>query len=270
LALMAIAVLCVSAGSVSGDMIQASVGLAASLVCVTVLAVLERRSAAHVLPPSVFMGGSALALLYVMIAMLNAIVTASEIFVPLFVQELHGQSPLTGGYYAAAMAGGWTVGSLVTSGVAERTARRAMVVAPLIAMVAMAILAMTLPVASGGTVGAMVPIGLCLIFVGFGVGLAWPHLLSNVLKFAPDYEQSLASGAITTVQLFATAMAAAIAGMVANATGLLDPGPVATGRAAFALLALCTAIALGAVVIGAALLKKMQSISRHEEAASLL
>jgi FtsH-binding integral membrane protein len=44
---------------------------------------------------------------------------------------------------------------------------------------------------------------------------------------APAGEQDLASASITTVQLFATALGAALAGMVANLAGLTDPGGVA-------------------------------------------
>ena len=42
----------------------------------------------------------------------------------------------------------------------------------------------------------------------------------------PAGEQALASALITTVQLFATAFGAALAGMVANVTGLTDPGGI--------------------------------------------
>lgn len=82
------------------------------------------------------------------------------------------------------------------------------------------------------------PIAVALAAVGFGVGLGWPHLLTRVLKVAPDDERDLASASITTVQLFATAIGAALAGMVANLGGLTDLGGVAgTSAAAFWLLA---------------------------------
>lgn len=255
LALIVLAVLSVSAGSVSGDLVWGSVGLGVSVICIGALILRERHARSRVLPTSVFRERSVLATHYLMIALLNAIVTASEIFVPLFVQVLHRQSPLIGGYYAAAMAAGWTIGSLVTSGVAQPTVRRVIFAAPVIAMIAMGCLALTLPMPSLGALSTMAPIGLALVAVGFGVGIAWPHLLSGVLKYAPDHEQNLASGGITTVQLFATAMAAAIAGLVANATGLLDPSPAGTSRAAFALLSVCTGLALIAAAIGGRLLR---------------
>ncbi|WP_185830078.1 hypothetical protein [Stenotrophomonas maltophilia] len=65
---------------------------------------------------------------------------------------------------------------------------------------------------------------MALAVIGIGVGLAWPHLLTRVLTSAPPEEQERAGASITTIQLFATAAGAALAGMVANAAGLIDPG----------------------------------------------
>lgn len=59
------------------------------------------------------------------------------------------------------------------------------------------------------------------------MGLAWPHLLTRVFQAAPAGEQDLTSASITTVQLFATALGAALAGMVANLAGLTEPGGIA-------------------------------------------
>ena len=74
---------------------------------------------------------------------------------------------------------------------------------------------------------AVMPICLALVAIGLGVGLAWPHLLTRVFQAAPAGEQDLTSASITTVQLFATALGAALAGMVANLAGLTEPGGIA-------------------------------------------
>ena len=67
-------------------------------------------------------------------------------------------------------------------------------------------------------------IGLGLTLVGFGIGLGWPHLLTRILQVAPADDQDTAATSITTVQLFATALGSAVAGMLANAGGLSMPG----------------------------------------------
>ena len=78
----------------------------------------------------------------------------------------------------------------------------------------------------GGTGGAAVLAAICvaLTAVGAGVGMGWPHLLTGVLRAAPAGETDLTSAAITTVQLVATALGAALAGMVVNMAGLTEPG----------------------------------------------
>nr|WP_314070193.1 MFS transporter [uncultured Roseococcus sp.] len=63
--------------------------------------------------------------------------------------------------------------------------------------------------------------------LAISAGSTSPDLLTGVLKAARPSEQELAGASITTVQLFATAIGAALAGMVVNAGGLIEPGGVA-------------------------------------------
>jgi predicted MFS family arabinose efflux permease len=86
----------------------------------------------------------------------------------------------------------------------------------------------------GGVNWLMVP----LLGVGVGVGLCWPNMLTRVFKSAPKGQENIASAAITTLQLYAMAMGAALAGMVTNAAGFTEPGGMqGTQQAAFALFA---------------------------------
>lgn len=68
----------------------------------------EGHSRARLLPHQALRRGSALASLYATVTLL-VIGMTSEIFVPYFLQTLHGQSPLISGYIAATMAAGWTL-----------------------------------------------------------------------------------------------------------------------------------------------------------------
>ncbi|MOA58291.1 hypothetical protein D3C78_1826640 [compost metagenome] len=54
----------------------------------------------------------------------------------------------------------------------------------------------------------------------------------RVLTLAPAGEGGMASAAITTVQLYGMAIGAAVAGLVANAAGLIAPGGVAGAQSA--------------------------------------
>ena len=177
----------------------------------------------------------------------------TEIFVPYFLQVVHQQTPLAAGYMTAMMAGGWTVASVYSAGRSALQAHRLIRISPWVVFTAIVALAATMPVtvwnpAWFGTVIYCV----ALTAVGFGIGLAWPHLLTRVFSAAAPGEENLASSSITTVQLYATALTAALAGVVANAGGLTEPGGVEGARtAALALFGVfALAPALAAVLAG--------------------
>jgi MFS family permease len=224
LALLIAAVLVISAGSTSPDLMRNIVGIAAAAALTALLVIVEGRARQKLLPDGSLRPTTVIAALYATMSLLAITVTSGEIFVPLFLQILHRQTPLTAGYLAALMAAGWTLGSIASSGVSGRGVGRVILAGPLLELVGMIALAILVPRINWGTWLELAPICLAFVAIGLGVGLAWPHLLTRVLKVALPSEQELAGASITTVQLFATAMGAALAGMVANAGGLIDPG----------------------------------------------
>lgn len=50
------------------------------------------------------------------------------------------------------------------------------------------------------------------------------HLVLRVFKAAPKGEENLASSSVITIQLYATALSAALVGVVVNNSGLISPG----------------------------------------------
>ncbi|HYW58574.1 MAG TPA: MFS transporter [Polaromonas sp.] len=236
LVLLASAVIAVSAGSVSRDAVWNIAGvLSAALLAASLFAV-EKRASTRLLPKDALRGGAALGALYVTMALLAVTVTCTEIFAPLFFQVLHAKSPLASGYLAAIMSAGWTLGSVMSSGATGGRITLAIRTAPAVALASMLALAAWVPTPSNGSWQVLVPICLAMLALGFAVGIAWPHLSTRVLQIAPPGEENLAASSIMTVQLFATAMGAALAGLVANLGGLSSPGGVqGTAGAALAL-----------------------------------
>jgi MFS family permease len=247
LALLALSVLAVSMGSVRPDPRWNVVGMAMALLLLTALVLVERRTGHRLLPRGSLNLTAPLGLLFVTMSLLAITVTSSEIFAPLFLQVLHDQSPLVAGYLAVSMSAGWTIGSVSSSGARGRNIDRAIVLAPALCLTGMVLLAALVPGRSQGDWLSLAVICAAFVVVGLGVGIGWPHLLTRVLQVAPADEQELASGAITVVQLFATALGAAVAGTVTNLAGLIEPGGVAgTSSAAFWLFAVfAVAPALG-------------------------
>lgn len=227
ISLLTAAVLAISAGSTSSDLTRNLAGIAAAFVLMGLLVRAEARMDRKLLPAGALRPGSPLGATYLTMSLLAVTVTGSEVFVPLFLQVLHGQSPLAAGYLAALMSAGWTLGSIASSGAGESGARRAITAGPLLSLMGTVALCILVPRSGAGTWLELAPTCVALVAMGFAVGLTWPHLLTNILKAAPANQQELAGASITTVQLFATATGAALAGMVANAAGLIDPGGLA-------------------------------------------
>jgi MFS family permease len=226
LALLVAAVIALSAGSVAHDRIWNVAGIGGALVFLALLILAERRGAVRLFPADALSPFGRLFALYATMWLLEIAVTPGEVFAPLFFQVLHGQSPLVAGYLAALIGGGWTVGSIMSSGASGREDVRYIVASPVFTFAGMATLAILVPPASGGSWVVLVPICGALICVGFGIGIGWPHLLTRVLKTVRPGEQDTASASLTTLQLLATALGAAMAGMVANLAGFADPGGV--------------------------------------------
>lgn len=227
IALLMAAVLAISAGSTFPDLTWNILGVVAAIVLTGLLVWVEGRARLKLLPLGAFRPTTSIAALYATMFLLSMAVTSGEIFVPLFLQVLHHQSPLVAGYLAALMAAGWTLGSIASAGAGGRGADRMVMAGPLVVLAGMVVLTVLAPNVSAGGWLELAPICLALAGIGMGVGLAWPHLLTRVIKAATTSEQELAGASLTTVQLFSTAMGAALAGMVANAGGLIDPGGTA-------------------------------------------
>lgn len=248
--LLTAAVLAVSAGSVSSTLPLNFLGLAAAAMLTLLLIITESRARHRLLPAGAFRLTTALGALYATMSLLAVAVTSGEIFVPLFLQVLHHQSPLVAGYLAALMAAGWTLGSIASAGMTGRNVRLAILAGPILGGVGMLALALLMPRESDGGAQTLTPICLALTLIGLGVGLAWPHLLTRVFQVAPAGEQDLASASITTVQLFATAFGAALAGMVANIAGLTEPGGIeGTASAAVWLFGVFALAPVGGILI---------------------
>ncbi|MGE4250947.1 MAG: MFS transporter [Parvibaculaceae bacterium] len=203
-----------------------AVGMAVALLLTILLFLVEARARIRLLPSGGINVTTRIGALYAAAALLSLGVQP-EIYVPYFIQVLHGQSPFVAGYLAALMSIGWTSGSLISAGWSEPLARRSIVVAPVLMASGLVVAAIFMPVHGEGDWLVLAPACLAFTVVGLGIGLGWPHLYTHIIEAAPAREQDLAVGAIVTVQLFAWSLGAAAAGMTANFAGITDPGGVA-------------------------------------------
>ena len=226
LLLLTAAVLLLSAGSIGPGLSWNIASVAGTLAAVGLLLAAESRSRTRLLPAGALDVRAPLGALYATIALLM-VGMQPGIFVPYLLQVLHGQSPLVAGYLSALLAMGWTLGSMTSASWSNASARRGIIAGPVLCLFGLGLLGFFLPSPSDGVRVLLAPACIGLVSVGLGIGLTWPHLVTRVFQTAPAAEQHLAAAAITTVQLFATALGAAAAGMVVNVAGIVHPGGVA-------------------------------------------
>ncbi|MGC7405905.1 MFS transporter [Pandoraea pneumonica] len=247
--LLSASVVAISLAAVVGSHLIAAAWVLVGLGLTWWLAQRE-RSARHavprLLPTGAYSLRTRLGALYAAMSLLG-ITTTSEIYIPYFLQNLHGQTPFAAGYLAALMAAGWSVGSMTSAGRHGDAAERRVRLGPVIVTLGMLALAWLLPQADlFKSVAGVTSICAALFAVGVGVGMGWPHLLTRVMTAARPGEAHLASASITTVQLYAMALGSALAGLVANSAGLADGQYADVQRASvwlFAVFALAPAAA---------------------------
>jgi MFS family permease len=225
LVLLTAATLVLSWASVFESARAVAGGIVAALVLTLALCLVEARAKTRLLPRGALDLRTRIGALYAAAALLSVGIQP-EIYVPYFIQVLHGQSPFVAGYLAALMSIGWTTGSLISAGWSDPLARRSIVAAPLLMGLGLAAAAVFMPVHGAGDWAVLAPACLAFAVVGLGIGLGWPHLYTHILEAAPPQEQDLVVGAIVTVQLFAWSLGAAAAGMTANFAGITHPGGI--------------------------------------------
>ncbi|GAA3927600.1 MFS transporter [Luteimonas lutimaris] len=248
LVLLLAAVVAVSWGSLPGSVMQTLGGLASAAILVHAIVRLEVRSPCRVLPQGVFSRCSPIGQLYGLSVLMAATVTCTEIFLPLFLQDLKGFSPLAAGYVAALMSAGWTLAAIASASLRGHWLDRAVRLGPFLSLASLIALMGALPMPPESELAGAVT--LCaLVASGMGVGLAYPHFCARIMQVATHEQADQASASIMTVQLCATAFGAALAGLVVNlAGGVGDTGVFNAGNAArwlFAVIALAPIACIG-------------------------
>ena len=219
LLLITLAALSISVGSITEQMVANIAGGAGALILLVTLVFSEKNSSNRLLPHGAYKISSVLGTTYLVISFL-AIAATVEIYVPYFMQEIHHFSPLKAGYLTVLIALGWSGASIAFAGM-DKYAGKIILMGPVFIFIGLTGLSVLLP-------GSFNIIGICLLLasVGAGVGMGWSHLLTRILKAAAPGEEAKTSASISIVQLLATSCGTALAGLVANSTGILNPGGI--------------------------------------------
>jgi MFS family permease len=222
-ALICTAIALLSAASVATGVPVKAMLVTAAIVAFALMTRTDRRAASPLLPSDAFSLRSPTGAGLWMILLMSVGYSPLAIYGPLFLQRLHGVSPLAAGYMVALASLAWTAAALAVASLSEEWPSRLIIVGPL-AMGAglIGVGGLMAP----GPVAALIP---PIVLIGVGIGAAWAFVLQRVMTGAKSGEENIAAASAATVQQAGIALGAAIAGLVANASGLdngLDPGSV--------------------------------------------
>ena len=234
----------------------AKIGLFVATIAALALTLrVDRRAATKLLPSDAFSLRSATGI-GLWLALLVAIAYSPlQIFVPIFLQVLHGLDPLGAGYMVAGASLGWTATSLAVAGLPQRHTDRLLVAGPVMMAAGLLGVALLMPLEPALIVFPAIAL------TGAGIGSCWSFVAQRAMTGARKGEEDIAASSVPTVQQTGFALGAALAGMVANAAGLsggLDRADVAV--AALWVPASFIAAALAATIMGSRLARHRSAI----------
>jgi MFS family permease len=244
-ALICAAIALLSLASVSMGPASKSAFILAAIGTFVLMFRIDRGASVALLPSDAFSLRSETGAGLWMVLLLSIAYTPLAIYAPLFLQRLHGLSPMTAGYMVAGTSLAWTAAALTVASLTDEWPRRLIVAGPI--GMAVGLLGVGLLMAPGPAATLLLPIA----SIGVGIGVCWAFIAQRVMTGAKHGEENIAAASVATVQQAGIAFGAAIAGLVANASGLGDGlHPTSIVRAAFWVPMAFVAAPLAASLIG--------------------
>ena len=244
-ALISAAIFAISAAAASPVATVQAALFVAAIGGLALMLFIDRRAATPLLPRDAFSFNTMTGIGLWLALLISASFSPLQLFVPTFLQVLHGLDPLAAGYMVAGGSLGWTVASIVVAGASPPWVARLLVMGPLAMAVALFGLAGLLPLKP-----FVLSIG-PIILLGIGIGSTWAFTAQRVMSGARKGEETVAASSVATVQQAGGALGAALAGLIANLAGLSGGLTVADVTAAAYWVPACfIAIALAATAAG--------------------
>jgi MFS family permease len=260
LALTSAGVFCVaSVGNVAST--PARLGLvAAALTLIALMLRLDGRARVRLFPSRMLRLGHPLGRAFWVVFFLAMSTTPVTVFLPLFLQVLHGASPALAGYLTAAQSLAWTTAAIFSARLGPGGVRRAVVLGPVAIAIGFAVLVVT------AATGPLLAVAGAVLLLGGGIGAAWAHVGAIALAAARRGEEDVTASMIPSTQAFAVALGAALSGVIANAAGLSGGATrPAAALAAGTLYGAFVLVPLGAAVVatrlGAAIPARVDAVA---------
>jgi MFS family permease len=211
-ALICAAIACASSAAVMATPLGKAALIALAVVALAAMLRVDRAAAAPLLPSDAFSFVTPTGVALWLVLFLCVSYSPLQIYVPIFLQRLHGLDPLSAGYGVAGASFGWTAMALLVAGAAGAWPGRLMLAGP--AVMGAGLLA----VAQLATSHVLAEIA-GVVLVGTGIGMCWAFVAQRVMSGARPGEETVAASSVATVQQMGFALGAALSGLSANVFG---------------------------------------------------
>lgn len=219
-----VALICLAIAGTSVASTVATPVAEAGLIVLSILALalmlrINRDAATPLLPRDSFLLHTPTGVGLWLVLLLCITYSPLQLYVPIFLQRLHGLDPLAAGYAVAGASMGWTAASLATAGAVGLWRDRLMLAGPVTMGVGLMGIALLMPAP------ASLALYVAIALVGVGIGQCWPFVAHRVMSGARPGDETVAASSVPTVQQMGFALGAALAGLAANASGLGNEAP---------------------------------------------
>ncbi|BCG92940.1 MFS transporter [Mesorhizobium sp. 131-2-1] len=214
---LAVSVVLIASAGVDVALLRSSLLLGLGLLgLVLFFRVDARKPRSRLFPSRLFSWRTPVGSGMTMVAAFSVATVSFAIYGPLLLTTLHGIPILTTGYIIAAESIAWSILSILIANAPLERERLIIVVGALMIATGLAGFAYTIPA------GSIPLILLCALLQGGGFGVCWPFLTRVIVASASGDEQTIASAAVPTMQRIGYAVGAALAGIIANASGFSE------------------------------------------------
>lgn len=214
---LAVAVVLIATAGVDIALLRSTLLLCLGLIGLALFVRVDGlRPRSRLFPSNLFSWRSPVGNGMTMVAAFSVATCSFGIYGPLLLTTLHQIPLLTTGYIIAAESISWSILSILVANAPLHRERSIIVVGALMIACGIAGFAYTIPA------GSISLILLCALLQGGGFGVALPFLTRVIVASAGEGEQTIASAAVPTMQRIGYAVGAAVAGIIANASGFSD------------------------------------------------
>lgn len=228
LGLLSLAVVAVAYAGITGTPGGMAASLVAGLLALGLFIRLDGRSKVdRLLPRRAFDPRDPAGAALVMVLTISIATMGLATYGPLLMALIHNTPPLIAGYVVAAVSIAWTVGAVLSSGLAERHDPK--IIAAGLCLIFLSVVGLLYAVPHG-------PVGLIAVFSaceGLGFGLSWTFILRRGTRLVRAEDADRLSASLPTISRLGYAFGASAVGIFANAAGFsAAAGPDAAAHVA--------------------------------------